>query len=244
VTALLAGLIGCGGTSGPGPETTPHTGAASALWIASPLPARERLLAILNAETAVDLRAVGRLTVGTSDLAVELLLNRSGAMRLTTGDGGLLMVSSGARLRTFRGERSEEAPAWRSPVASSDRPDLAISPFDLVAALLPAPWPDPGAGDGRVALSRVPEGTWVTLLDDAESPEPLVRRRALVAAGGERVTVRESYDAGQLERVVEWPEPGRVVVIRRPQAGTVVRLTLESVERDPALTRHAYRFER
>jgi hypothetical protein len=44
--------------------------------------------------------------------------------------------------------------------------------------------------------------------------------------------------------VVEWPEPGRVVVIRRPQAGTVVRLTLESVERDPALTRHAYRFER
>lgn len=243
---LLASLTGCGGSSGAGPETRPPAVAGGvSVWEIPADPAEGGLASILNAESAVEVRIGGVLTVDGEQLAIDLLLHRSGAMRLEARDGELVMVSDGARLLTRRGEDRVEEAAWRPPTARRGRPDLAISPFDLGAALLPAPWPDLVEGGARVATARTPEGTWVSLLDDSPGGDLVTRRRALVRPADGVVAVRESYDAdGAIERVVEWLEPGRLVEIRRPRAGSVVRLRVDALEREPARDRDAYRVDR
>lgn len=248
LTPALLVVTACGSTAGPPPAGASAAGQRiESGWHPPAVPSGEDLRSALQGESAVTVRVRGRLVVFAAPreraFDVELLLSRSGAMRLQATGGGrdFLMVSDGARLWTWIGEEErEQAEAWRAPRPDPDRPDASISAFDLVAALLPSAWPDP-ADTGTPSVTVVePEGIWVSQLRETPAGRWSVAQRVLLGPSG--VMRRESYDdAGALARRIDWAAPGRTVTISRPQAATRVRLEIGALERDPVLAPGSFR---
>jgi hypothetical protein len=196
----------------------------------------------ITAEVLVGSTASGEAGVGEA-FAVDLLVARSGAMRLVAPGLGFGMYSDGASLWTIAGDTSGRQEAWRAVAFVTAEPYRALSPFNLAEAFLPTPWTRSESEDGGLSIAAVPAGIWVSERAPSRGRVTRVRRRALLSHDGARVLRRERYDAaGQLDLVVDLPAmAGDPLRITSPRSGVVVSFSLTSLTRDPAVVSADFR---
>jgi hypothetical protein len=235
---LPLAIVACGG-GGAGPRTAPAPRTSpSAAWIPQAGLDPATAQRALDGESATTLHVIGRLVADGGAVPVDLVLTRSGAMRLQATDGsGQAVVSNGSRLWVAAAGRVAEAEAWSVTVEGSGDLLGALSPFDLLEALLPAPWPLLGEERSATSTARTPEGLWLSTLTSTAAGPQTVHRRALLDPVDGRVLRRERYDhAGNLEVAIEGvAAAGGSLSIERPQQGARLTLQIDTLVRDPEL---------
>lgn len=243
------GVVACGGD--PVPEAAPTAQRPRAIAAEPTIPATlGQVLGVVNGFTASRLRVAGRMTIsgastasidGALSYAIELLVARSGGLRLTAegASGGFEMASDGNRVQILHGGERHELAAVEMPSPTGGAP-LRIGPLDLVDLLLPPVFPPAAGSTSRLAFEARPGESVLAWYRTGPDESLAIRRRASVSPDGRSLLRVESLRDGLLWSVATYaawrPDDGPptgTLSVEWPALNMALHLEVERAEVEP-----------